>query len=238
MSVASTRGYKKGTPGRVAESLIGRVFGRGTVFAECARDVSPKGRRESRWQLLCVCGEIYDVRRSNLVSGATLSCGCLLRERITESRYVHGRVGTPEYIVWAGMVARCTYAKHKAYRQYGGRGICVCDEWRDSFAAFFRDMGERPTAKHSLERINNNGNYEPGNVRWATRQEQNNNRSNNHVLEYGGERKTLANWARSLGVPARRLHSRLAYGWSVERTLTEPPRASRRSVAEAKPEVA
>lgn len=110
----------------------------------------------------------------------------------------HGLFRTPEYATWAAMKGRCSNPREASYSRYGGRGISVCNRWL-SFEGFFADMGRRPSKKHSLDRINNDGNYEPGNCRWATDTEQCNNQRRNVFVEYGGERKTLAQWARHYG---------------------------------------
>jgi len=128
----------------------------------------------------------------------------------------------PLYVIWVGMIQRCTNQRSTTYRNYGGRGIRVCPEWLSSLEAFAQHMGPRPSPKHSIDRIDVNGHYEPGNVRWATPQEQQRNRRDNHLLTLGAETMTLAEWAVRLGIPESRIRMRLAEGWSVEKTLMEP----------------
>lgn len=129
---------------------------------------------------------------------------------------------TPEYIAWARMKSRCFYAGDSRYHSHGGRGITVCDRWRESFSHFLADMGAKPGPDYSVDRINNDGNYEPSNCRWATRKEQANNRRNNRFIEYRGERKTLQQWANELGMNRTTIAARLARGWSMERAVTSP----------------
>lgn len=154
--------------------LTGQRFGRLTVVRRDA-DVVPGN---VRWTCLCKCGKYNSVDRRNLVSGSIRSCGCLLVEfeQSGGARLTHGatrnRRRWPEYYVWAGMIARCEYRKHKSYFRYGGRGIKVCERWRNSFQAFITDMGRRPEPKLTIDRKDNDGNYEPGNCYWATQKQQ------------------------------------------------------------------
>ncbi len=140
--------------------------------------------------------------------------------------YRHGHKpqsgASPEYITWNGMRARCHNPRNPNFVRYGARGIIVCDAWRTSFEKFLYDMGRKPSAFHSLERIDNNGNYEPSNCRWATATEQANNRRSSRVLRFNREERTLAEWSRLSGIGITTIHQRLKWGWSVERALTQP----------------
>lgn len=131
--------------------------------------------------------------------------------------------GTPEYEAWRSMIARCENPKLKNYKDYGGRGIKIHPEWRASFLAFFRDVGKRPSANKSLDRINNDGNYEPGNVRWATAKQQQRNRRTSRVLVVNGESATVAEWAERNGLGLSTVKERLRRGWSPERAVATPP---------------
>lgn len=158
--------------------LTGRKFGR--LLVQSINPVirqEPNGRRVRSWNCLCECGADLSVLGGNLRTGNTISCGCF-RKEVTSSTYLkHGNSAggpnpTPEYEVWKGMLARCSNPSHKSFHRYGGRGIRVCDEWASSFDAFLAYMGCRPSPELTVERIENDGNYEPGNVKWATRKEQ------------------------------------------------------------------
>jgi hypothetical protein len=126
----------------------------------------------------------------------------------------------PLYGVWMCMKDRCRRPNNKAFPAYGGRGIRVCDRWRHDFLNFVQDMGPRPTKAHTLERINNDGNYEPGNCRWATRKEQLNNTRINHFVEFLGQKLSLAQWAEILKLDRTTLLGRLRRGWPIEKAVT------------------
>lgn len=128
---------------------------------------------------------------------------------------------TPEYYAWVDMRRRCNNPTFRVYYNYGGRGIKVCERWNNSFAAFLEDMGIRPSANHSLDRIDNDGDYEPGNVRWSTKLEQDNNRRTNVILTIDGVSHTIAEWSRISGVEVSLLSWRIKHGWPAERLLSK-----------------
>ena len=148
-----------------------------------------------------------------------------ISDRIIRSRRViHNLCHSPENMAWREMRKRCYSVQHARYADYGGRGISVCERWKASFEAFYEDMGPRPSSSHSLERINNDGNYEPGNCRWATPQEQARNRRNNRLLTFQGKTLCAAEWSAITGIHYNTLYGRIAKGWSDERVLTTPVR--------------
>lgn len=139
--------------------LTGRRFGSLVVISRAHNSDS----HHARWFCQCDCGNTAVVYSSNLIRGHTRSCGCQKEERILK----HGMCGSPEYQAYQGMIDRCFNPNNSEYRNYGGRGITVCDKWREGFEAFYSDMGDRPSSQHSLDRIDVNGNYEADNCRWA-----------------------------------------------------------------------
>lgn len=166
------------------ENIDGQRFGRLMVLSEMERDRSTTNRVR-RFILKCDCGQHTIGRMDVLRRGDLRSCGCLKREVCTailrsyrRTRHGDNRKGktAPEYICWRGMIQRCEYPPFNDYKYYGGRGVKVCERWRNSYENFLADMGRKPSPKHSIDRIDPSGNYEPGNCRWATASEQRLNR--------------------------------------------------------------
>lgn len=197
-------------------AIIGCRYGRLTVISQY------RAGERSEWTCRCDCGAVAIVRRSNLVSGNTRSCGCLQRELRGTHNLKHGRSNSSAYWRWKAMIQRCTNPKAKSYSNYGGRGIRVCERWRD-FQAFYADMGEPPPGG-TIERLNNNGDYCPENCIWASQSEQNRNQRRTVILTHAGVTKPLIAWAEELGVHYILIHNRLKRGWSVERAVTTPGR--------------
>lgn len=204
------------------KNLSGFRFGRWTVLA-----FAPPFAGETRLPLWCRCdcGREKIVRRCSLINGSSRSCGCLLREGHNNRR--HSLSGSSTYQTWIDMRRRCEQPQNKNFARYGGRGIAVCDRWRQSFEAFVEDMGLRPDGK-SLDRKDGDGPYSPENCRWATQAEQQNNRRSNRPLTWRGETHNLGIWAAKVGLSPSTLRQRLGYvsaglpGWTLDECMTRP----------------
>ena len=203
--------------------LTGQQFGRLVVLkrAETSEKSKPK------WLCRCECGNEVTVIGHSLRSGITRSCGCLRNENVGLSP-VHGASHSRLYKIWDSMKYRCYNSKCQYFHRYGGRGIAICDEWRDNFVAFREwalSSGYRDDL--SIDRIDNDGNYCPENCRWATRKVQGNNQSTNHLLEYNGEIKTISQWSEITGIRHDTLLHRIKLGWSIEKVLTTPTKITK-----------
>lgn len=204
----------------------GDRFGKWIVIGEepCRKGNGKKLCRH--WLCRCDCGTEKHVEQGSLLYGLSHRCKkCRSRAIATK----HGLQGTKEYKAWQGMKKRCNNPKDSAYHNYGGRGIRVCDRWQNSFEAFYQDMGPSPSPDRSLERIDNDGNYRPGNCTWATRLSQSNNKRTNRFVTVNGKTKTMTQWARYTGISVQTIHCRLSHGWSDEDAVTRPARKKRRS---------
>lgn len=192
--------------------LAGRRFAFLTV-------IERKGNRPA-WICKCDCGSLLSVSTHRLFSGQ-MSCGCNNR-----GRTMHGLSHTTEYRIWKHMIARCEYEGDAAFRNYGGRGICVCERWH-SFENFYSDMGQKPSPKHSIDRIDNDGPYSPENCRWVTAITQANNTRRNRIVIIDGESMTVAQASRKFGVNQSAALARLYGGWSDEAAFKIPVRATK-----------
>jgi hypothetical protein len=202
--------------------LTGQRFGRLTVKADLGtRKTSAQFVRY--WACDCDCGQTVEVRTGGLRSGATKSCGCLHKEIMSQSHYRHGMIRSTEYRIWNNIKNRCGNPNVPAYPRYGGRGITICDRWKDDFSAFLSDMGPRPSTGHSIDRINNDGNYEPGNCRWATAKEQGNNSRHNRIVSVRGEEMTLSQAVERFGGNYDSVKWRIYQGQTAEQALKLEP---------------
>jgi hypothetical protein len=208
-----------------ANDLSGQRFGR--LTAESRAENMGEGRSaKARWNCRCECGNVTVVFAHALKSGNTTSCGCLKQETcVTNGKLKrrHGMTKSRTWVSWDSMLQRCENRKHKSYKNYGGRGITICDRWH-TFENFHADMGDAPEGL-SIERNDVNGNYEPSNCRWATMLEQGANKRNNTLITANGETKPLSAWCRQYGISKVTLMDRIKRGWSPERAITTPPRA-------------
>lgn len=183
-------------------------------------------RRQGRyWLCECSCGKKTSVVGTKLVSGHTKSCGHLASKGVPPT---HGDTESREYRIWTDIKQRCCNPKRDAYYRYGGRGIKICDRWKDDYAAFLADMGRAPDPKAQIDRIDNDGDYCPENCRWVSQAENKRNKANTRYVEYQGRRMRVAEWADELGVPVRLLNLRYSRGWAPDeiisgKRLTAPP---------------
>mgnify|MGYP006908855972 CR=1 FL=1 len=204
------------------KDLTGQRFGNLVV-------IRPNGKRFNKkaWLCQCDCGNTKIIRSSNLrVDGTTNSCGCYRREinKTKKPGYKHGMYRTRIYRIWQGLKWRCYYPTHVSYKYYGGRGITVCKEWLDDFFAFNTwAINNGYNDNLVIDRIDNNGNYEPDNCRWVTMKVQGNNKSNNHLITFNGQTHTLSEWSNITGIKPLTIRARIInYHWSVKDALTIP----------------
>lgn len=195
--------------------MVGSRFGLWVVISKQNSD----NHYRSRFLCRCECGVERTVLGQGLLNGSSKGCG----HNFSASKTTHGerKNRTPEYAAWTAMKQRCLNAKCRAFKDWGGRGISICDRWMN-YENFLEDVGRRPSSKHSLGRKDNNGNYTPNNVRWEVQLEQHNNKRSNLPISFGGQTKTLAQWARTIGISGTNLARRLQK-WPIAKALTLPP---------------
>lgn len=203
--------------------LTGMRFGKWTVLERSTN----KGV-QTMWHCKCDCGTERDVNAYTLVHSGSNCCGCIHKEK--PNRKTHGMSKTFISREWRGIKSRCYNTNSKSYKDYGGRGIKMCDKWKDDLQSFYDDVsklahyGEKG---YTLDRINNDGNYEPNNVRWATKSEQNKNKRSNINITYNGTTQCLKLWAKEFNIPYLSLYQRInKLNWDIERALTTPVRGS------------
>jgi len=207
-----------------AKDLRGQRFGRLVAI----EPLSERKHGHIEWKCKCDCGNFCSVSVGNLSRGVTKSCGCLHRELLANRNKKHNKSYTRLYGVWRAMKARCYNPNVAAYKDYGGRGISICEEWREDFQAFYdwaivNGYDENaPRKACTIDRIDNDGNYCPENCRWIDWNSQQNNKNNNRMLTYKGETHNVAEWCEITGISRRTLMSRLNMGWSIEDALSKP----------------
>lgn len=207
--------------------VSGSRFNRLTVISG---PFQSKSRGGPHYLCRCDCGTEKAVAGSYLSKGQVKSCGCHKRDRmaaIAINRTTHGDtsggVASSEYVIWAGMIARCHDRNSPNYKRYGDRGIKVCDRWRESYESFLSDVGRRPSASHSLDRFpDQDGNYGPSNVRWATSKEQGRNKRSNVIVSAFGKSFCLSEWAERSGLKLNTISNRIKSGWPAERAVSAP----------------
>lgn len=211
---------------------VGDKFGRLTVTGLIRKETCGRFRNFSVCK--CECGITKDVLQSSLFKGITKSCGCYSAEVTARTMTSHGKACSPVYQAWYSMKRRC-YGNAKRDQPYRDRGIIVCERWLSSFQNFYTDVGDRPTLRHSIDRINNDGNYEPGNVRWALPNVQARNTTRSKRYFFDGKNLTLPEWSEDTGLSISVLRDRIVYcGWSVEKALTTPVRLSGKKATQGK----
>lgn len=195
--------------GKIDYSIIGKRFGRLVVLKLDYVD----NHHYTHWICKCDCGNIVSIRRNQLTSGDNISCGCYHKEHNHEFGFKHGLTNNPLYWVWTGIKNRCLNPKASNYERYGGRGISICDEWKNDFKSFYDwAMSHGYQNGLTIDRIDNNGNYEPSNCRWATRKEQQNNTRRNRIFTYEGVSHSIVEWSRILNVNYETLRYRIKVG--------------------------
>lgn len=197
--------------------MTNKRFGRLTVIE---RDLSIIGK--AYWKCLCDCGKETIVYGASLRNGLTKSCGCLSNEISKNNFKKHGLSNTRLYRIYYSMKNRCYKHKDKRYENYGKRGIIVCDEWKNSFEAFYEwAMRSGYNENLTIERIDVNGDYCPDNCTWITKERQSLNKTNSYLITYNGETKCLSEWARQFGISRGAILNRIKRGWNIEKALTK-----------------
>jgi hypothetical protein len=195
-----------------------------TILYRCAPRVSPSGQKAQRVMCRCECGKEKELYLSHVLYGRSLSCGCMLKEFIRSTKTTHGGSGSLTYASWASMRQRCggRGRSGRNQRDYKDRGITICPEWVNSYQQFLADMGERPSSKYSLDRIDNSKGYCPENCRWATAKEQMRNTRRLVLFEYSNLRKCLSEWCELSGVPRGTVAARYRRGWTAYQAVWTP----------------
>lgn len=202
--------------------LTGKKFGRLTVVSLKQKASRIDGKQKpTKWLCLCDCGKEKAVNPSNLKSGFTQSCGCLQKERASNASPLktHGKSNKAEYNSWHSMVQRCHNKNNPNYTHYGAKGVFVCHEWLFDFERFHSDMGDKPSKKHTIDRIDVTQGYSASNCKWSSKDEQANNKRNTKFLELDDKRLSISQWAKEIDLNPATIRMRLRNGWSVSEAL-------------------
>lgn len=201
--------------------IVGLRFGRLIVMRRYGTYISPAGAKHVQWECLCDCGNTTVTTTGRLKSGNTQSCGCLKKERASHANRTHGASGTRLHRIWKGIKARCSNKNNPQYKDYGGRGISICDAWRQSYDAFRSWAVENGYDDNlTIERMDVNGNYCPENCKWITLQEQQDNRRNTVRITSGDVVRTAKEWAEATGIPYNTIRGRFYRGYSTQDVLS------------------
>ena len=204
--------------GKTADPQVGDTFGRLTIID----GIAIRAKREKYFRMLCICGNTKTVAKGSLVSGRSTSCGCFNAEQTSLRSTTHGKRKDPIYAVWNMMVQRCTHPSNKEYKHYGARGTTVCDSWR-KFENFYRDMGDAPFERATLDRIDNDKGYSKENCRWATYKEQQSNTTRSIRYKFRGQQLSIREVASLVGINLNTLTNRVyTYGMSIEEAASTP----------------
>ena len=207
--------------------LTGQKFNKLTVISRVESRRQPSGKLVTYWKCKCECGKTTEVKACDLKNGHTVSCGCSHIQQakqqaktMSKNNILHGKSNTRLYHIYNGMFNRCYKEKHKFYKNYGGRGIKICDEWLNNFMTFYNwAINNDYQDNLTIDRINNDGNYEPNNCRWQTIKEQANNRRTNQMYEYKGKKQSLKEICNELHLNYTTIWKRIKKGMSLEEAI-------------------
>jgi len=211
--------------------MVGKKFGRWIVI-----EIAYKINGYLYLKCECTCGSIRNVIIYSLLNGRSRSCGCWKKEE-RKNRKTHRMSGTRFFRIWCEARSRCSKDYDDGYKDYGGRGIKVCERWLkfenfkdDMYQSYLKHVKEFGEKNTSIDRKNNDGNYELSNCRWATWKEQANNKRNNYLITYNDQTKNITQWANILNIPKNTLHNRIVRKWSIERAMTKKPSYNRQNI--------
>lgn len=215
--------------------MIGKVYGYLKVIKDLPPYITPSGKSVRMVLCRCVCDKTVSVQAQHLRTGNTTSCGCKTSELRKNQKTKHGLSDSRLFNIWVGMKQRCYNEKSANYKNYGGRGIKVCNDWFNNFESFYDwSMANGYADDLTIDRIDVNGNYEPSNCRWADKETQENNKTSNVIIAYNGQTMNISQWAKKLNIPVGVLLNRRHLGWDDERIVTEPYHKGRKGIVRKK----